>query len=64
MLRIKRPDKLDCALTIGQNNELAVDSVLFKGLTDQPCVRTIVLDKENGSGVSAYRLARFTCAGL
>jgi hypothetical protein len=53
VLRIKRPNKLYCALTIGQNNKLAVDSILFKGLTDQPCVRTIVLDKENRSGFSA-----------
>lgn len=64
-LRIQRLDKLYCALAIGQNDELAVDSVLFQGLVDQPCVRTIVLNKENGSEFSPERgPAGFICAGL
>jgi hypothetical protein len=51
-LRIKRPDELDCNLAIGQDKKLAVDPVLFQSLADQPYIRAIVLDKENGIELS------------
>lgn len=52
-LCIQKPDKLYRAFAIGQNNKLAFDPVLFQGCADQLCVRTIVLDKKNGSEFSA-----------